>query len=71
MVGPITQDFWPRVNILKGFFFNSVSSSRIGDDFRNKVVQKLTPEKKKRFFNKKLSAKLIFISDFFFNSVDF
>ena len=25
MVGPKKQDFWPRINILKGFFFKSVN----------------------------------------------
>ena len=72
MVGPKKQDCWPRIKILKGFFFNlsmNVSLSKIGHDFSNKVVQKLTEEK--NVCNKKWSPKLIFFNDFFFNSVDF
>ena len=44
MVGPKKEDFWPKMNILKG---NSciLSVSIIGHDFR-KVVQKLKLEKK-------------------------
>ena len=47
-----------------------VSLSKIGHDFSNKAVQKLTQEKKNDF-NKKWSPQLIFSYDFFFNSVDF
>ena len=28
MVGPKKQDFWPRINILKGFFYKSVDELR-------------------------------------------
>ena len=75
MVGPKKQDFWPRINILEGKKFKkilsmNVSLSKIGHDFSNKVVQKLTLEK--NVFNKKWSPKLIFSNEFFFlNSVDF
>ena len=39
MVGPKKQDFWPRINIIEGFFLFSipsmnVSSLKIGHDFR-------------------------------------
>ena len=49
----------------------NVSSSKIGHDFRNKVVQKLKLEK--NVFYKKWSPKLIFLNEFFFekNTVDF
>ena len=49
MMGPKKQDFWPRINILEGFFLHlsmTVSLSKIGHDFSNKVVLKLTREKK-------------------------
>ena len=39
----------------------NVSSSKIGHDFSNKVVQKLTLEK--NVFNKKQSPKLIFTNE--------
>ena len=41
----------------------NVSSSTIGHDFSNKVIQKLTLEK--NVFKKKWSPKLIFTNDFF------
>ena len=48
-MGPKKQDFWPKINILKGFVFLNLSmnfsSSKIGHDFSNKVYQKLTEEK--------------------------
>ena len=46
----------------------NVSASKIGHDFSNKMVQKLTLE-----LNKKWSPKLIFINEKIFqkNSVDF
>ena len=40
----------------------NVSSSQIGHDFSNKVVQKLTIAKKS-VFNKKWSPKLIFLNE--------
>ena len=40
------------------------SSSKLGHDFINKVVQKLT--KKKKCFNKRWSPKLIFLDEIFF-----
>jgi len=46
----------------------NVSSSKIGHDFSNKVVQKLTLEK--NVFNKEWSPKLIFSNEIK-NSVDF
>ena len=39
----------------------NVSSSKIGHDFSNKVVQKLTLEK--NVFSKKWSSKLIFFNE--------
>ena len=59
-----------RKKILK-ILLRSVSLSKIGHDFSNKVVQKLTEEKK--CFNKKWSPKLILFNEFLFflNSVDF
>ena len=71
MVSPKKKDFWPRINILEGFFFNlsfNVSSSKIGHDFSDKVVQKISVEK--NVFNKSttlaLFVKLSFIDRLFF-----
>ena len=52
------QDFCPRINILEGKknsknLAMNVSSSKIGHDFSNKVVKKMT-------LKKKWSPKLIF-----------
>ena len=50
MVGPKKQDFWPRINILKGFFFSILRlmtvRQKLGMILENKVVQKLKLEKK-------------------------
>ena len=46
----------------------NVRTSKIGHDFSNKVVQKLTL---RNVFNKKWSPKLIFSNDFLLYSVDF
>jgi hypothetical protein len=50
MVCPKKQDFWPRINTLKGKFKENLSMnvrlSKFGHNFSNKVVQKLTEEKK-------------------------
>ena len=43
------------------------SSSKIGHDLKNKVVQKLKLEK--NVFYKKWSPKLIFLNDFFFEKI--
>ena len=53
MVGPKKQDFWPKINILKGnhCILRSASLSKIGMILENKVVQKLKLEKK-MFFTK-------------------
>ena len=70
MAGPKKQDFWQRINICterkkkKKVMSMNVSLSKIGHDFSNKVVQKMT--KKKKCFNKKWSPKLIFFNEFFF-----
>ena len=50
MVGPKKQDFWPRINILKGFLFFSILrlmtvDQKLGMILENKVVQKLKFEK--------------------------
>ena len=46
----------------------NVRTSKIGHDFSNKVVQKLTL---RNVFNKKWSPKLIFFNEFLLYSVDF
>jgi len=61
MVGPERRDFWPRIDILlkeksgkkiKKILAMNVNSSKIGHDFSDKVVQKLTLEK--NVFKKKM-----------------
>ena len=69
MVGPKKQEFWQKINILKGNHCilrirGAPVRQKLGMILGNKVVQKLKLEKKK--FYKKLSPKLIFFSDFFF-----
>ena len=56
MVGPKKQDFWPRINILKGNRSKknpsmSANSSKIGHDFRKYSGSKVEV-RKKDFFTK-------------------
>jgi hypothetical protein len=53
MVGPKKQDFWPKINKLKGNLRIRVAPSRqkLGMISENKVLQKL--ELEKNVFNKK------------------
>ena len=44
MVGPKKQDFWPKINILKGN--HCILRIKLGMILENKVVQKLELEKK-------------------------
>ena len=76
MVGPKKQDFWPKINILKGNHCilriqGAPVCQKLGMILENKVVQKLKLEK--NIFYKKWSPKLIFLNEFFFwkNSIDF
>ena len=73
MVGPKKQDFWPKVNILKGNHCilrirGAPVRQKLGMILENKVVQKLKLEKK-GFFYKKWSPKLIFLNEFFFEKI--
>ena len=68
MVGPKKQDFWPRINILKGKKSKIIHQlmpvrQKLGMILGNKVVQKLKLEK--NVFYKKWSPKLIFLDNFF------
>ena len=68
MVGPKKQDFWPKINILKGNHCilrirGAPVRQKLGMILENKVVQKLKLEK--NVFYKKWSLKLIFLNDFF------
>jgi hypothetical protein len=70
MVGPKKQDFWPKSNILKGNHCilriqGAPVCQKFGMILENKVVQKLKLEKNV-FFYKKLSPKLMFLNEFFF-----
>ena len=54
MVGPKKQDFWPKINILKGnrcilSIQGAPVSQKLGMILENKVVQKLKLEKKTIF----------------------
>ena len=67
-MGPKSKIFGQESTYMKEKKFKilsmNVSLSKIGHDFSNKVVQKLTLEK--NVFNKKWSPKLIFWDGFFF-----
>ena len=68
MVGPKKQDFWPKINILKGNrcilrIRGATVCQKLGMVLENKVVRKL--ELEKMFFTKKGSPKLMFLNDFF------
>ena len=68
MVGPKKQDFWPKINILKGNHCilrirGAPVRQKLGMILENKVVQKLKLEK--NVFYKKWSPKLIFLNEFF------
>ena len=57
MMGPKKQDFWPKINILKGNYcilriWGAPVRQRMGMILENKVVQKLKLGKKKMFFTK-------------------
>jgi hypothetical protein len=57
MVGPKKQDFWPKINVLKGNHCilrvrGAPVSQKLGKSLENKVVQKLKLEKKKFFYKK-------------------
>ena len=70
MMGPKKQDFWPKINILKGNHCILSVCQKLDMILENKVVQKLKLEK--NVFYKKWSLKLIFLNDFFLKkSVDF
>ena len=52
MVGPEKQDFWPKINILKGNhcilrIVGAPVRQKLGMILENKVVQKLKLEKKR------------------------
>ena len=75
MVGPKIQDFCPRIDMLKGNrcilrIWGAPLCQKLGMILENKVVQKLKL-KKKGFFYQIWAPKLIFLKDFFLNSVDF
>jgi hypothetical protein len=56
-MGPKKQDFWPRINILKGFFFFLNQSMNYGSSKSAKIVlSKLTLDVKNQlnFVKKKL-----------------
>ena len=68
MVGPKKQDFWLKINILKGNqcilrIWVAPVCQNLGMILENKVVQKF---RKRNVFYKKWSTKLIFLNDFFF-----
>ena len=65
MVGPKKQDFWAKINILKGNhcilrILGVPVHQKLGMILENKVVQKLKLGKKNVFY-KKWSSKLIFL----------
>ena len=69
MVGPKKQDFWPKINILKGNhcilrIWGVPVGQKLGMILENKVVQKLKLEK--NVFYKKWPPKFIFLYEIFF-----
>ena len=69
MVGPREQDFWPKINKLKGNHCilrirGAPVRQKLGMILENKVVQKLNLEK--NVFYKKWSHKLIFLNEYEF-----
>ena len=76
MVGLKKQDFWSKINILKGHYCilrirGAPVGQKLGMILENKVVQKLKLET--NVFYQKRSPKLIFLNEFFFQNffVDF
>ena len=72
MDGPKKQDFWPKINILKGNYcilrIRGVPvRQKLGMILENKVVQKLKLER--NVIHKKWSPKLIFLNEFFFEKI--
>ena len=68
MVGPTKQNFWPKINILKGNHCilriqAALVRQKLGMNLENKVVQKLELEKK-MFFTKNTFPN-DFFNDFF------
>ena len=60
MVGPIMQDFCPRINVLKGILLKKILRlmpvrQKLGMVLENKVVQKLKLEKNGFFLQKMVS----------------
>ena len=76
MVGPKEQEFWPKINMIKGNHCilrmqGAPVRQKLGMILEKKVVQKLKLEK--NVFYIELSPKLIFLNEYIFckNSVDF
>jgi hypothetical protein len=70
MVGPKKQDFWPKIDELKGNHCilriqGAPVCQKLNMILENKVVQKSMLEKK--VFYEKWSPTLIFLNDFFLN----
>ena len=62
MVGPKKQDFWPKINILKG---NHCILRIRGAPVRQKMGMILENKVVKNIFYKTWSPTLIFLNDFF------
>ena len=70
MVGPKKQDFWLKINILKGNHCilrirRAPIRQKLGMILENKMVQKVKLDE--YVFLQKWSPKLIFLEDFFFS----
>ena len=73
MVGLKKQEFWPKINTLKGNHCNmriqrAPGRQKLGMILGNKVVQKLKLEK--NVFCKKWSPKLVFLNEFLFEKIN-
>ena len=68
MVGPRKQKIWPRINILKGFFFfKSVDELQFVKKCQNYIIKvNFRCQKSTEFFQKQNSFKNINLGDLFF-----
>ena len=64
MVGPKKQDFLPRVNVLKGFFFKSFAELWFVKKCQNRFKVNFRCQKLIEFFSKTFFSKLNFLTTF-------
>ena len=67
MVGPKKQDFWPKINILRGrLYFKSVNELWFVKKCQNRTFKvNFQCQKSAEFFQQKISFKIINLGDHF------